>query len=211
LIEATNEFLGNAGITGNAYRRRAVLYAKLDRQLFRSTRFFGAASATNAVLCDLLAPHRRWAISSRSRRFLADVGADLEIMNMDCALRIARGDCRMAELDRTMVEVEQRAVQASINDLRSRDPVNLSKMLRELDDVLNGASFCSLFGRMFEPAASYIGVLRQVRRNLGRSIMFVRQGDRESIGRALIQHIRSDQDGALLHEERADVDSQEVL
>jgi hypothetical protein len=197
-------------MTGNAYRRRAVLYAKLDRQLCGNTRFFGAASATNAVLSHLLAPHRRWAISSRSLRFLADVGAVLEIMNMDCASRIARGDCRMAELDRTMVEVEQGAVQASINDLHSRDPVSLSKMLRELDDVLNGASLCSLFGRMFEPAASYIGVLRQVRRNLGRSIMFVRQGDRESIGRALIQHIRgSDQDGALLHYKRAHGDSEQ--
>jgi hypothetical protein len=131
-------------------------------------------------------------------------------MNMDCALRIARGDCRTAELDKTMVEVEQRAVQASINDLHSRDPVNLSKMLRELDDALNGASFCSLFGRMFEPAASYIGVLQQVRRRLGRSIMFVRQGDRESIGRALIHHIRgSDQDGALLHDKRVHGDSEE--
>jgi hypothetical protein len=192
-----------------------VLYAKLDRQLCKSTRFFGAASATNAVLCDLLAPHRRWAISSRSQRFLADVGADLEIMNMDCAVRIARGDCRTAELDRTMVEVEQGAVQASINELHSRDPVNLSKMLRELDDVLNGASICSLFGRMSEPAATYVGVLQQVRRNLGRSIMFVRQGDRESIGRTLIHHIRgsdqggSDQDSALLHDKRAHDDSEE--
>ncbi|HEY0747201.1 MAG TPA: hypothetical protein VGD63_10905 [Steroidobacteraceae bacterium] len=186
-----NEVLGSASnITGNTYRRRALLYAKLDRQLCRSTRFFGAASATNAVLCDLLVPQRRWAISRRARRFLAEVGTDLEIMNVDSALRIARGDCRTDDLDRAMVEAEQRAVQSSINDLHNRDPVNLSKMLRELDDVLNGASFGSLFGRMCEPAASYIGVLQQVRRNLGRSILFVRQEDRESIGCTLIHHLR---------------------
>jgi hypothetical protein len=180
-----------AETAGSAYRRRAALYADIDRELRSSTRFFGAASATNSVLGDLLAPHRRWTVSGRSRRFLAVVGARLEVMNVDSARRITLGDWRSVGLDETMVEREQRAVQASIEDLHTREPEYLCKVLRELDGVLNSAGLCRLFGRLSEPTASYIRVLQQVRGYLGRSIAFVRQEDRESIGRALIHHLRS--------------------
>jgi hypothetical protein len=173
----------------NPYLRRAALYAALDALLCNRTRFFGAAAQTNSVLGALLAP-ACIPLSGGTRHFLGEIGGQLEILNLSIARNIAMGLYPHQDLDQTMVQTEQSAVQSQIDEWCLHDPRRFDLVSRDLDELMNARSLCSLFGRMHAAASSYLGTLSEVRRGLGRPIAFIRQEDRVSVGRALINRIR---------------------
>jgi hypothetical protein len=166
------------------FQRRALLYADLDRELSRKTRFFGAASMTNNVLGRLFEFHPTL-ISPDSGRLLQRLGAALERLNVGFAKSIRAGvECGDA-LDRRLVEAEQRAAQTQWGKSYSK-PVE-----QELDDLLNGSHVLCLFARFWKDSRDYSAVLAALRRQMGVRLNFADEAHRVNIGCALIAHLHT--------------------
>jgi hypothetical protein len=66
------------------------------------------------------------------------------------------------------------------------NPKAYATLIKEANAALNPVIGTSLF----TSDRAYLGVLDEVRKDLGRNIDFANQADREAIGNKLIQHIR---------------------
>ncbi|MGH7489234.1 MAG: hypothetical protein ACREMY_27065, partial [bacterium] len=93
-------------------------------------------------------------------------------------------------LDGQLVHNEQSAVQGQLNSLQQSDPAAYAKTIGEINGALNPGTLGKEASSLFSTDKAFQGVLNGVRKDLGRNIDFSKQGDREAIGNALIQHIR---------------------
>jgi hypothetical protein len=164
------------------------------------TRFFAAASAATQELADVAVPILGNAGTSASTRtFLESTGEALLKTNEQAVQQIQSGQMTGsgAELDNKLVHTEQTVVQQQLNDLQGKDPGAYGTAVKEINGLLNGKS--SLTANALGALAgivpgmtdkAYAGVLSGVRKSLGHDIDFRNQGDREAIGRALVQHVR---------------------
>jgi hypothetical protein len=169
-----------------AFQRRAVLYAELDRDLRKKTRFFGAASMTNNVLARLFEFHPTL-ISSDSGALLQGLGRSLERFNLSMAAGIRANSEAGSALDRRLVEAEQRAAQ--------REWRNSQRALveAELDHLLNGSHVLCLFARFWKDSRDYTAVLAGLRKQMGVRLQFGNEAHRIGIGCALIDHLHNGQ------------------
>lgn len=175
--------------SANPFRTRAWLYAQFDSRLCTWTRFFGAAAVTTIVLIDFLSPATQWFVSALSQQFLAELSASLESHNVEFARRIALGSFVVGDLDAAGVAGEQGAVQRRLDHLLSHDPAAYRVLLREVDAILNGRGCTALMAKCSRASSWYLGVLDQVRPELGGRIRFADQEDRVAIGLALIRQL----------------------
>lgn len=129
-------------------------------------------------------------ISASTQEFLGAVGQDLLKLNRGAAADIQSGKMSGPDLDARMVHMEQSKVQESLNSLKTSDPAAYQTLVKESNAGLNPSADMRRLGSVFGTDKAYMGVLDGVRKQLGRNIDFSKQGDREAIGNALIQHIR---------------------
>jgi RHS repeat-associated protein len=188
-----------SGILGNSssgFCDRATEYGKIDgNATVRSqTRFFAAASAVSSALADVDAPGSNLigGISGQTASFLEGVGQKLEAFNEGEAHLIASGNLSGPGLDQQLVHNEQTLVQGSLDSLKQSSPDAYNQTISQINGALNpGSNTLSGFASTrFPTDAAYAGVLDGVRKDLGRNIDFSKQGDREAIGNALVNHVR---------------------
>ncbi|MFO0282117.1 MAG: RHS repeat-associated core domain-containing protein, partial [Acidobacteriota bacterium] len=176
---------------GSAYCGRATEYGQIDARVSGQTRFFAAASAVSQALANTDIPFgSRVAISSSTKDFLSTLGTDLQKMNTGIAASIQNGSLSGENLDARIVHMEQTKVQGSLDQLKKSDPAAYRKAVEESNAALNPTGIMRTAATTLDTDKAYMKVLDGVRKNLGRNIDFSRQGDREAIGNALIQHIR---------------------
>jgi len=111
-------------------------------------------------------------------------------MNTGIAASIQNGSLSGENLDARIVHMEQTKVQGSLDQLKKSDPAAYRKAVEESNAALNPTGIMRTAATTLDTDKAYMKVLDGVRKNLGRNIDFSRQGDREAIGNALIQHIR---------------------
>ena len=182
--------------SGSAFCGRATEYGQIDARVNGQTRFFAAASAVSQALANSDIGYggfmsRTFApISGSTQQFLGAVGQDLLQMNRSAAADIQSGKMSGPDLDSRMVHMEQSKVQGSLDSLKKSDPAAYKTLVAESNAGLNPTDRMRQVGSVYPTDKAYLGVLDGVRKQLGRNIDFSKQGDREAIGNALIQHIR---------------------
>ncbi len=204
-----NNPLSNADTDGHAcislvnassgFCTRADVYKTFDERVYGKTRFFAAASAATQELADVAVPGFGTAGTSASTRaFLESTGEALLKVNEQSVSQIESGALTGSgsELDSKMVNIEQSAVQQSLNAFQSKDPTAYGTAISELNGLLNGKSTTAanalgaVGSTLLSTDGAYAQVLAGVRKSLGHDINFANQSDREAIGNALAQHIR---------------------
>jgi hypothetical protein len=174
------------------FGRRARLYASLDRRLSSCTRFFGAAAVTNATFAELFSrPAGRMCIAGHTLEFLLQLGQRLEHLNTGQIGVIEAAAMNAARIDGVMVAIEQSEVQLHLDQLRSADPERHAVAVSQMNRLLSMAHARASPARLFAGAAAYAQVLRAVVAEIGHPVCFMRQHDRECIGRTLITWLRS--------------------
>jgi hypothetical protein len=191
---ACSSLIGN---TGSGFCERAAEYSSArfdaDPRVSSQTRFFAAAAAVSEAVANVDGPGF---ISSRfvspgTATFLEkNIGQDLEQLNSRTVEDIRNGSLAGPNLDARMVHTEQTEVQKQLDSLNKSDPTAYTKTISEINGVLNPSGVKAGIATIFPTDKAFGGVLDSVRKNLGRNIDFSKQGDREAIGNALIQHIR---------------------
>jgi hypothetical protein len=170
------------------FGRRSALYGRLDAQLRDCTRFFAAAALINAVLARLfeLLPlsHGR-----QSFHFLSEVGAALEVDNLDLARRLPQHRVG-GGWDRTLVCAEQGQLQQFVLAHQRARPEQWRAVRRELNGLLNERHAAAFFPAWCDGSGRILRVLREVRDQLGTKLDFAAQSHRIHIGLALIDCIR---------------------
>jgi RHS repeat-associated protein len=186
---ACSSLLGN---TGSGFCQRAAEYANIDAnsKVRSQTRFFAAASAVSQALADVATPVSGTAVSKKTAGFLEGVGKNLEKVNQKEAAAIQSGSLGGPNLDSRMVHTEQTEVQSQLDNLQKSDPSGYKQTISEINGALNPTGVEAVAGKLFPTDRAYGQVLDGVRGHLGGNIDFSRQGDREAIGNALINHIR---------------------
>lgn len=180
------------------FKRRARLYSELDRRLRPETRFYAAAALTNIVLAQLCI-HRRGCVglSCSTLTYLARLGGHLEQVNVGWAVEIARGRYPASTvqemsagipvgLDTALVRVEQAIVERHLGELGQADAPHHSRVVRQIDRILNWAPHWLSFLPGAHGTQAYGQVLRRVAMDVGRSLRFAVRDDRIRIGLALI-------------------------
>jgi len=177
---------------GGPYCQRATLYGEIDGKVSAHTRFFAAASATTQSLANLDMPLgvSNLMVSSSTISFLSNLSASLQTMNMGIAADIQSGSLRGGNLDARIVHREQTVVQAALDSFASSDSGAYKNLISEANSLLNPKGATQFLGSRFSTDAAYNRILNGVRDTLGRDIDFSKQGDREAIGNAVIDHIR---------------------
>ena len=186
---------GVLGNTGSGFCTRATEYGKFDASpgVQSKTRFFAAANAVSQALADVAAwspAVRMDGISAQTATFLEGVGEKLQGMNEAEAHMIASGGLSGPGLDQQLVHNEQTAVQGQLDSLRQSNPDAYKATISEINGALNPGALGKEASSLFPTDKAFQGVLDEVRKGLGRNIDFSKQGDREAIGNALIQHVR---------------------
>ena len=196
---ACTAWYGNSGWTGSSgFCDRAAEYARFDASpaINSRTRFFGAAATVSNALGDVDA----WrpgtfitGVSNQTRGFLEGVGRTLQSFNEGESHLVATGALGSGPaLDRQLVHNEQSVVQGALDGLKSSDPKAYDKTIGEINGSLNGLVSKGL--QQLAPSdRAYAAVLQGVTKDLGHSINFANQGDREAIGNALAQNLRNQQ------------------
>jgi RHS repeat-associated protein len=182
------------GNSSSGFCERASEYGRIDANptVRSQTRFFAAANAVSQALADVAAWRIGTAMTGVSRptaNFLEGVGQRLEAFNKTQVDQIQSGKLSGPGLDQRMVHAEQTNVQRQLDNLKQADPSGYAMTIKEINGALNG-----IVSRGLEELAptdrAYAQVLAGVRTDLGRDIDFSKQGDREAIGNALINHVR---------------------
>jgi hypothetical protein len=174
------------------FARRARLYRALDRRLAARTRFFGAAALTNQALAELFSrPAGRLCVSAATFDFLARLGHYLESINTGQAVSMQDAAGHGETLDQAMVSLEQSEVQAHLERLQRSDPGAHETTVLQLNRLLTTATLRAVPPSLFPSAANYAQVLRAVGAELGHTVSFARQKDRECIGQTLIRRLRT--------------------
>jgi hypothetical protein len=168
------------------FERRSALYARLDAQLRDRTRFFGAAALINAVLAELfdVFPLIR---ALRSFAFMSELGAALEIANLQYAHEINCAALPRCALDHTLVCAEQRRVQSFVQAHQTRGMRQWEAIRSELNGLLNDRYAVSLGSRY---CLRLSRAAREVRGYFGTKLDFAAEPHRIGIGLKLIEHIR---------------------
>jgi hypothetical protein len=170
------------------FERRSALYTRLDVQLCDRTRFFAAAALINAAFAQLFEVFPK-GHSLCSFTFLKEVGAALEIANLQYALEIrGRPPCRPT-LDHTLVCAEQRLLQFHVKAHQAQHPHHWESIRSELNALLNHRYAGLLFSRWFD-GARFFRALREVRAHLGTALDFATESHRIRIGLRVIEDIR---------------------
>jgi len=177
--------------TGSGFCTRATEYGQIDARsgIQSQTRFFAAANAVSQALADVATPISGLFVSSKTSSFLEGVGQNLQKLNESEANAIQNGSLSGPNLDQQLVHNEQSSVQDQLNSFQQSDPTGYTKAIGEINGSLNGMVTKGL-EQLTGTDRAYAGVLAGVRTSLGRDIDFSKQGDREAIGNALIQHVR---------------------
>jgi RHS repeat-associated protein len=185
---------GILGNTGSGFCTRATEYGMIDgNSTVRSqTRFFAAASAVSSALADVNAPGSSMVsgVSGQTASFLEGVGQKLQAFNEGEAHLIASGNLSGPGLDQQLVHNEQSMVQGSLDSLKQSSPDAYNQTISQINGALNPGTVAGAASNLFSTDKAYAGVLNGVRKDLGRNIDFSKQGDREAIGNALVNHVR---------------------
>jgi RHS repeat-associated protein len=196
---ACTAMYGNSGWTGSSgFCDRASEYRRFDENpaINSRTRFFGAAAVVSNALGDVDA----WrpgtfitGVSNQTRGFLEGVGRTLQSFNEGESHLVATGALGSGPaLDSQLVHNEQSVVQGALDGLKSSNPAAYDKTVGEINGSLNGLVSKGL--QQLAPSdRAYAGVLKGVTKDLGHSINFANQGDREAIGNALAKKLRDQQ------------------
>ncbi|MDP9011523.1 MAG: hypothetical protein M3O41_02480 [Pseudomonadota bacterium] len=171
------------------FERRSALYARLDAQLRDRTRFFAAAALINtafARLFGLLSVVH----APCSFNFLNEVGAALEVDNIDYARSIANRTPGPA-LDHALVCAEQSQLQHHVRAHQARRPHQWEFIRHQLNGLLN-QRYAASFTRWCHASEKIVRVLREVRGHVGRELEFGTEAHRVRIGLTLIEHIRNE-------------------
>jgi RHS repeat-associated protein len=176
---------------GSGFCQRATEYGKIDAMsgVQSQTRFFAAANAVSQALADVATPLSGMFVSSKTANFLEGVGENLQKLNESEAMSIQNGSLSGPNLDGQLVHNEQSSVQGQLNNFQQSDPMGYMKAIGEINGSLNSTA-TKMLEQLSGTDRAYAGVLAGVRKDLGRDIDFSKQGDREAIGNALIQHVR---------------------
>lgn len=143
------------------------------------------------MLANIARPGSEAFTSSITRDFISAVSTKLEGLNRKAATEITFGTVSGPTLDKSIVHREQSAVQDSLNELQASNPEGYKTVVRETNRLLNPTGSAALAGNMFSTDRAYQQVLKSVREELGRDIDFSNQEDREKIGNAVIDYVRS--------------------
>ena len=179
-----NECIGLNG--GSGFCRRATLYQHFQVKFSGTTDFFGAASQTTRMLAAVEIPGSGFSISGDAKGFLREVSGQLEALNVQTALSIEDGSLSHPNLDGYLVNLEQTHVQAALDNLRTTNPSQHQKVMKEINDLLNARGLDRILGSVYGSDRAYQGILDQVRDDLGSDIDFSNQEHREAIGHKLI-------------------------
>jgi hypothetical protein len=172
-----------------SFQCRAALYARLDTHLRQKTRFFGAAFMTNRVLGYLVSARSGLSISEATCDWLARLGGALETANLDIARALDDLSLEGPSLDGAIVSREQSIVADALDTARIAQPGFHSRMLSELDILLNQRHWTALL-RLNSDVYWYCRILSAVREQLACPIEFGSRRHRETIGMALIANLR---------------------
>jgi hypothetical protein len=171
------------------FLQRARAYAQIDISLLGKTRFFAAASLTNAVLARLCG-FRSSLVSPQCKELLLILGATLEAYNERLARAALRSQKTGPVLDRSLVVLEQRVAQRWWRSYCAQHSSQARSVERELDDLLNGTHPASFFANLWADSREYNEVLSDSRIAARSSLHFAHQGDRVRIGYSLVVHLR---------------------
>jgi RHS repeat-associated protein len=169
----------------SVYCLRRDIYRQFDRNAAGSTRFFGAAALTVEYLANTDIPFLgTLGGSAEARQFLHGVSKELYAMNARTYSKVLEGSLSGQGLDSDLVRMEQTAVQGKLDALQEdkRDRIISS---------INASFGRRLLGGGHARDAQYNKVLDRVEKSLGRSVNFGNQSDREAIGNALIEYLRT--------------------
>ncbi len=176
---------------GSGFCTRADEYGRFDAisGIQSKTRFFAAANAVSQALGDLATPISGLFVSGKTVNFLEGVGQNLEKLNQMEAEAIQNGSLSGPNLDQQLVHNEQSSVQDQLDDLQRSSPTGYMRIISDINGSLNSAVTQGL-EQLSGTDRAYAGVLEGVRNDLGRNIDFSKQSDRETIGNALVNHVR---------------------
>ncbi|HEY7747570.1 MAG TPA: hypothetical protein VH933_02720 [Aestuariivirgaceae bacterium] len=94
-------------------------------------------------------------------------------------------------MDAKIVHREQTALQGMLDTLKESNPTGYETVIGDMNSILNPTGLTA-FGAGLDPTdRAYSRILDSVRQGLGRNIDFAIQSDREAIGNAVIDHVRS--------------------
>jgi hypothetical protein len=171
------------------FLRRARAYARTDDRLAGKTRFFAAASLTNAVLARLCGFGSSF-ISPECAHLLLTLGSTLESYNQSLAQTVLHSQQVGPMLDRSLVTLEQWVAQRYWRRYCVQHARSCRSVERELDRLLNGTHPASVFSNLWGESREYSLVLAQVRIARPASLRFASQKDRVQIGCGLVEHLR---------------------
>jgi hypothetical protein len=172
--------------------RRASLYAELNSEFGNVTNFFGAASMTTRMLANIdRLPVSAVFINKEARQFLRDVSFLLELENMAIAGDLRTGALSGSNLDDYLVTREQNNVQNALDALRESNPEKFSRVLDEINELLNAKEGVKRAAGSLGSDGEYQDILDKVREKIGSDINFENQEHREEIGKELIDHVKS--------------------
>lgn len=176
--------------SNSVYCMRRDIYETFDHVVGGETRFFGAAALTVEYLADndifasrLLGP------SAQAQDFLKSVSANLYGVNARAFSDIRAGRLSGPGLDERMISKEQTRVQSMLNALSKE---SRAAIVGSINSAFASRVASFLSGQNSRDAA-YNKVLAGVAKNLGHAIDFGKQGDREAIGKALVDELRRKQ------------------
>ncbi|WP_298324797.1 RHS repeat-associated core domain-containing protein [Asticcacaulis sp.] len=178
------------------YCRRAEIYRRFDMKFYDQTRFFAAASMTTTMLASMDIPVLGGlAISSNARSFLSDVSASLEDANAKLAMSMETVRSRGGNIDLQLIRKEQDLVQGHLNNLRKNNIENYTKIVSEINNMLNSedgfsSTMNAAAGLVYPSERHYHNMLSRVREQIGGDIDFSNQEHREAIGRQLVNDLR---------------------
>jgi hypothetical protein len=129
-------------------------------------------------------------VASHTLEFLLQLGQRLEHLNTRQIGFVESAVMNAAGIDGAMVAIEQSEVQSQLEHLRLLDPERHAVAVLQMNRLLSMAHARASPAILFSGTATYAQVLRAVVAEIGRPVCFMRQHDREYIGRALIRWLR---------------------
>lgn len=168
----------------------------MGQPVARQNPFFGAAAATNAALVELcsLRCSQRW-IGDAAIELLSLIGRHLEHLNIATARHLERDVMRNIDLDRSLITLEQIALEHVLQQQIGRVPGRYAHAIKQINRLLFCVEHYAWPSERWPSGYLYRDVLRHVRGQLGRRPDFAVLGDRVGIGEALIY--RPPPDGAI--------------
>ncbi len=169
------------------FSARVRLYAHWDSKLRGTTRFFAAAAATNAALVELcsLRCAKQW-LGDAGIELLCATGRHLERLNIVIARHLERGAIPTVDLDRSLIALEQTALERVLQQEIGRAPHSSWRAIKQINRLLFCVEQCVWSSERWPSGHLYRSVLRRVRGELGRRPDFAVLSDRVGIGVALI-------------------------